>query len=207
MSPTPDRMEAYVGEVMRFRRALNLTSVRDPKAFHERFIAPSLAMAEWLRSAGKARGRLLDVGSGMGVPGVPLLIALPELHGVLVERRMKRAEFLRHVARRLKIHADVHAADVQALPHLGVDVCVARAVTDQRRLLGMFARHARADAVAVLPVPRESRPLEVASFDEGEWRCLGEDVVRAGDEQVILRYGFIPALEGGASRRARGGFT
>ncbi len=185
-----EAMEAYVGEVMRFRKALNLTSVSDPDRFHARFIRPSLAMAEWLAQEGRESGRLLDVGSGMGVPGVPLLIVLPRMEGVLVERRMKRAEFLRHVTRKLRLHAEVHAADVDALPPLEVDVCVARAVADQARLLAMFAAHARHGAVALFPVPRDSRPLESLAFPQGEWRFLGEGRVQAGDEQVIRRYGF-----------------
>ncbi|MDX8402570.1 MAG: RsmG family class I SAM-dependent methyltransferase, partial [Mariprofundaceae bacterium] len=119
--------QRWIDEVMRFRRALNLTSVDDPSAFRERFLLPSLAMAAWLPD----RGRLLDVGSGMGVPGIPLLIAKPGIFGILVERRLKRAEFLRHLVRTLGLDAEVMADDVNRIPRLEVDVCVARAVADQ----------------------------------------------------------------------------
>ena len=65
----------YIDEVMKFRRALNLTSISDPELFHARFIEPSLALSEWLPE----EGRMLDIGSGMGVPGIPLLMARPGL--------------------------------------------------------------------------------------------------------------------------------
>ena len=82
---------AYCDEVMRFRKVLNLTSVKDPQVFYQRFILQSIALADWVKSD----DIMLDIGSGMGVPGIPLLIHRPDIQGVLVERRKKRAEFLR----------------------------------------------------------------------------------------------------------------
>ena len=183
----------YVREVLKFRKALNLTSIDEAEAFERRFILPSLALAEWLPE----RGRLLDIGSGMGIPGIPLLIAKPSLHGVLVERRKKRAEFLRHVVRKLALRAEVHDADINELACLHVDVCVARAVTDESLLLRMCARHANPDAMAVLPVPRNARPADVAG-----WKVAGERRVSMhgttaldgnGDDQLIRCYCYVGA--------------
>ncbi len=178
-----DSCDAYVSEVMKFRRALNLTSVSDPELFRERFIAPSLALSEWMPE----QGRVLDIGSGMGVPGIPLLIGSPGLTGVLVERRKKRAEFLRHVVRKLELHAEVYDADIHVLESLRVDVCVARAVADQQMLLEMCIRHANPDAIAVLPVPRSSRAADVDG-----WTVSGEYAISAGSsneqKQMIRCY-------------------
>lgn len=171
----------YCDEVLRFRKALNLTSISDRDAFVARFIEPSVAMAGWMPQT----GRLLDIGSGMGVPGIPLLIACPGLFGVLVERRKKRAEFLRHVVRKLKLRADVYDADVNALPHLGVDVCVARAVTSVAPLLEMCGRHANRDAVAVLPVPRDAPQGDLPG-----WKFLDTAWIPAVEPQQIYRYSF-----------------
>lgn len=158
-------LQAYVQEVLRFRKALNLTSINNAADFFSRFIEPSLTMTEWMPE----NGRLLDIGSGMGVPGIPLLIARPGLIGVLVERRKKRAEFLRHVVRKLKLNAEVYDADINHLPKLHVDICVARAVADEGRLLDMCSPHANHGAIAVLPVPRSSSCVHVAS-----WTMKGE---------------------------------
>lgn len=160
--------QAYVQEVLRFRKALNLTSIDNEEEFFSRFIEPSLTMAQWMPEA----GRLLDIGSGMGVPGVPLLIAKPGLVGVLVERRKKRAEFLRHVVRTLQLNAEVYDADINHLPPLNIDICVARAVTDEGQLLDMCRPHINRGAVAVLPVPRSSKCAHVAG-----WSIKGEYLV------------------------------
>jgi len=175
--------QLYIDEVMRFRKALNLTSINDPALFAERFVEPSLALGDWLPES----GRLLDIGSGMGVPGIPLLIAHRGLHGVLVERRKKRAEFLRHVIRQLSLDAEVYDNDINALNSLRVDACVARAVTDQDELLNMCGRHTNPNAVAVLPVPNNSLPAKVQGWClEAEQRLHG-----SSSEQLIRCYRFV----------------
>ncbi len=187
-------LSRYCSEVLRFRKALNLTSINSEKEFMSRFVDPSVALAQWMPET----GRLLDIGSGMGVPGIPLLIAKPGLQGVLVERRKKRAEFLRHLVRVLKLDAEVYDADINALPHLGVNICTARAVTDIPVLLGMCSRHADPDAIAVLPVPQSAAAAEV----EG-WKFDTSHLVEAGDQQQIHCYSFSTEMaqqEGGVSR-------
>jgi len=138
-----------MNETLRFSKALNLTAVHNADEFFRRFIAPSEALCRWLPS----HGVLLDVGSGMGVPGVPILLRMPGLHGILVERRKKRAEFLRHIVRLLEIDAEVHDCDVRDLCGIRADVCVARAVTRPELLLSMVAEKMTAEGRAVLPVP------------------------------------------------------
>ena len=176
-----EALRGYCHEVLRFRKALNLTSVSQESEFMSRFVEPSVALAQWMPEG----GRLLDIGSGMGVPGIPLLIARPGLQGVLVERRKKRAEFLRHVVRVLKLRAEVYDADINALPSLGVDVCVARAVAHIPALLDMCAPHMNEGGVAVLPVPQSAAAENV----EG-WRFDGSFSIRAIEEQQVHRYLF-----------------
>ena len=168
----------YVQEVLKFRKALNLTSISDAALFNARFIVPSLSMAEWVPD----EGRILDIGSGMGVPGIPLLLSKPGLVGVLVERRKKRAEFLRHIIRKLGLRAEVYDADINDLPSLGVDICVARAVTKEDALLRMCMPHANHGAVAVLPVPYLHKPAELE-----EWSFSGEHNVVVDNAEGALQ--------------------
>jgi len=168
----------YVDEVLKFRKALNLTSIVDPELFNSRFIQPSLAMGQWVPNS----GRMLDIGSGMGVPGIPLLIEKPQLVGVLVERRKKRAEFLRHVVRKLKLQAEVYDADICSLPSLKADVCVARAVTDEQRLLEMCSAHMNHEATAVFPVPL----IHHLAHADG-WKVLAEHVICIDDCENITQ--------------------
>ena len=172
---------AYVHEVLKFRKALNLTSVSDGELFFTRFIKPSLALSEWVPDC----GRVLDIGSGMGVPGIPLIISNAALTGVLVERRKKRAEFLRHVVRKLGLNAEVYDQDIDSLPSLGVDICVARAVADERQLLKMCSRHVNPGAIAILPVPRSRRAVAVEGWiDSGEYAI---DISNLDENTQIIR--------------------
>ncbi len=179
----PDLCRAYVQEVLKFRRALNLTSISHEDIFYSRFISPSLAMLQWLPD----QGRMLDVGSGMGVPGIPILATKPGLTGVLVERRKKRAEFLRHVVRKLKLSAEVYDADIMDLPSLHIDVCVARAVADEAQLLSMFSPHVNAGAIAVLPVPRMHAAVMVSGWDVEHEHLVAVDEEGNSDEQQLIR--------------------
>lgn len=176
------KLDEYCREVLRFRKALNLTSVSDEKEFRLRFVDPSVALAQCMPES----GRLLDIGSGMGVPGVPLLIVRPALHGLLVERRKKRAEFLRHLVRVLKLDAEVFDADINNLPPLKADICVARAVTNVPDLLGMCGPHMSPGGIAVLPVPQSTVAAELSG-----WRYDGSFTTSAVEEQKIHRYQFV----------------
>jgi len=176
-------IERYITETLKFSRALNLTSVKDAQVFHQRFIDPSLALCEWLPQ----QGVLLDVGSGMGIPGVPVLLKLGGLHGVLVERRKKRAEFLRHIVRMLELDADVYDCDVRALEHVQANACVARAVTRPETLLSMVSQHMVRGAVAVLPTSDKMCPTTVSG-----WDFEGSEIVALGNEkQHVHRYRYL----------------
>ncbi|MDQ6979035.1 MAG: class I SAM-dependent methyltransferase [Mariprofundaceae bacterium] len=175
-----EKMALYVHEVLRFRKALNLTSVDDEAEFYQRFIHPTLAMIPYIP---RHHGRFLDIGSGMGVPGVPLMIAMPDMVGVLVERRKKRAEFLRHILRRVRLRGEVYDADVRHLPCLNIDLFTARAVTEPASLFDMCTPHANKGAVAVMPVSGTA-PLQA----HGDWKPVEHSFVDAVNTQQIQHY-------------------
>ncbi|MDQ6960365.1 MAG: class I SAM-dependent methyltransferase [Mariprofundaceae bacterium] len=177
---TRENIQRYVTETIKFSKVLNLTSVKDEQVFQQHFIDPSLALCQWLPS----QGVLLDVGSGMGVPGVPILLAQRGLHGVLVERRKKRAEFLRHIARMLALNADIYDCDVRALKNVQANACVARAVTRPEALLRMIAPHMVRSAVAVLPTASATRPVSVSG-----WHFESLEIIAFGRaKQHVQRY-------------------
>jgi len=120
----------------------------------------------------------------MGIPGVPILLGRPSLHGVLVERRRKRAEFLRHLKRLFGLNAEIYAEDIRDLPCLHADACVARAVCDVDSLLDMYSPHVHDGAVAVLTVPRTNSVVY-----RPDWYHQHDFLIEAGREcQAIQIY-------------------
>ncbi len=89
-------MARYLAEVDRWRRRINLTG----KLSAEELCAHALesAFGSLLITHGK---RVVDIGSGAGFPGIPIVLSRPDLSVTLIEPRARRASFLRHVLREL----------------------------------------------------------------------------------------------------------
>jgi 16S rRNA (guanine527-N7)-methyltransferase len=88
-------LDHYVRLLLAWTEAINLTAIREPAAVAREHLLDSLAAVALLRGAGAGAGRVLDLGSGGGLPGLPLAIALPESRVLLVESVGKKALFLR----------------------------------------------------------------------------------------------------------------
>ncbi len=82
-------LDAYVNLLAKWNRVYNLTAVRNRDAVVTRHILDSLAILPWLQGP-----RVLDVGSGAGLPGIPLAVARPHLHFSLLDCNQKRTRFL-----------------------------------------------------------------------------------------------------------------
>ena len=89
---------ALVGLLDKWNKAYNLTSVRNPKDMLPRHIMDSLAVRQYLQGQ-----RFIDVGTGPGLPGLPLAIAEPDKEFVLLDSLGKRIRFIRQVCHELKL--------------------------------------------------------------------------------------------------------
>jgi len=89
---------ALVGLLDKWNKAYNLTSVRNPKDMLPRHIMDSLAVRKYLHGQ-----RFIDVGTGPGLPGLPLAIAEPDKEFVLLDSLGKRIRFIRQVCHELKL--------------------------------------------------------------------------------------------------------
>lgn len=93
----------YLRLIGKWNKIYNLTAVRDPDEMLTQHLLDSLAVVGPLRRQCPEARRLLDVGSGAGLPGVVLAICLPELRVDCVDTVGKKAAFIQQVAAQLKL--------------------------------------------------------------------------------------------------------
>jgi 16S rRNA (guanine527-N7)-methyltransferase len=90
----------YYRELVIWNEKMNLVSVRTPQEIIIKHFVDSLTPLPYIACPA---GRLLDIGSGGGFPGIPLKIAVPSLSVALLEASRKKSSFLKHVIRRLPL--------------------------------------------------------------------------------------------------------
>ena len=127
-----DRLALYAELLERWAGRHNLVRFADRRELVERHLVDSLAGAEHMGR----NGRLLDIGSGAGLPGIPLLITRPDWHGCLLEPRQKRWAFLRLVIREIGLDAEAQRVRYQEFHGAGPwNVIAMRAVGGHHALL------------------------------------------------------------------------
>lgn len=120
------KLEHYLELLLRWNKAYNLTAVREPEAMVSRHVLDSLACANYLRPAMQ---RILDVGTGAGLPGVPLALLFPQREFHLLDSNGKKARFLFQVKTELGLaNISIHNQRVEAFrPPQGFDAVISRA--------------------------------------------------------------------------------
>ena len=157
---------AYLDLLVRWNRTYNLTAVRDPREMVSRHLLDSLAMESFLDGI----GTLADLGTGPGLPGIPLAIARPRLRVTLVEANGKKARFLREAVRTLGLaNAEVAESRIEALDRPGAfDAITARALATLPQILG-FGGHLLAPGGKLLAMKGARPDEEIAALPRG-WR-------------------------------------
>ena len=107
-----DKLLQYVALLEKWNRTFNLTAIRNPVEMVSHHVLDSLAVAPHLRLP--AGGRLADVGSGAGLPGIPLAIARPDWVVTLNDSNAKKTAFLRQASIELRLaNVAVHEGRAQ----------------------------------------------------------------------------------------------
>lgn len=150
-NPADDRIRRYLELVRAYARTLDLSSPAFVAGF-EQAIDRARAFGPELPAA----GRLLDLGSGVGLPGVPIAVWRPDLEVVLCEARKRRAAFLTRVVSELGLeNARVYNADVRAYRGPALDAVTAQAVGRLSVTLELCA-HALAPSWTLLATKTEA---------------------------------------------------
>jgi len=120
-----DQLAGLIALLAKWNRIYNLTAVREPQEMVSRHLLDSLAVAPFLRA-----GRLLDVGTGAGLPGLPLAILFPAQSFTLLDSNAKKLRFIRQVVAELGLNnvEIVHERMQEYQPARAFDMVISRAV-------------------------------------------------------------------------------
>ena len=156
---------AYLALLARWNATYNLTAIRDPREMVTKHLLDSLAMAPFVPDA-----PLADLGTGPGLPGIPLAIARPGCTVTLVESNGKKARFLREAVRTLGL-ANARVAETRAedLDEAGAYAAItARALATLERIIEVGG-HLLAPEGRLLAMKAGSTGEEAARLAPG-WR-------------------------------------
>jgi len=136
-----DRLAAYLALLAKWNRTYNLTAIREPERMITHHVLDALAVLSHLPQRGGVR--VLDVGSGGGVPGIPLAIARPAWHVVMLDSNHKKGAFVQQAVIELGLgNAEAVVARVEDyVPAAPFDVVISRAFADLATFAATSARH------------------------------------------------------------------
>lgn len=173
-----DMLLGFLDLLEKWNAVYNLTAIRDRTQWVSHHLLDSLSVAAYMPA-----GRILDVGTGAGFPGVPLAIVQPGRHFTLLDSSQKRTSFLAQTLAALGLrNADVVRARVEEFtPDVPFDAAVSRAfadLADFARLAGPLVRAGGSllamkglhpdEELTRVPAPlvvRATEPLQVPGLD------------------------------------------
>ncbi|MDE2407944.1 MAG: 16S rRNA (guanine(527)-N(7))-methyltransferase RsmG [Xanthomonadaceae bacterium] len=159
----------YLALLVRWNATYNLTAIRDPREMLVKHLLDSLAMQPHVRGL----KTLADLGTGPGLPGIPLAIATPALQVTLVESNGKKARFLREAVRQLQLHnVQVVQSRIEAFhPDARFDAITARALATLPLILELGGHLPGPDG-RLLAMKGVLPAEEIAALPAG-WRLAG----------------------------------
>lgn len=200
------RLGDYLGRLLAMNEQMNLTGIKDPAEAWEKHVLDALTLVPLLAEIGPG-GRVVDVGSGGGVPGIPLAIAREDLRVTLVEATQKKAAFLSAVAAALglgNVAVRAERAEHLAAGELGgaFDAATARAVGRLVTLVPQTAPFVRPGGLVLLVKgQRADEELAEASRVLGKQRCVHEKTVPTPTGRIVVLRRSPREPKQGAARR------
>jgi len=170
-------MISYVAELLKWNKKINLTGSRDVMSLAEKQLFDSCMPIKWQIDKFSEKATLLDLGSGGGFPAIPLKIMRPQLNMHLIESRMKKVNFLKHIARTLKLtEFEVHCSrfpfiESETLIGKDIDIITSKAVKPDLGILSAMYQLLSDDGIVLLYrkfVKEEKKIIEKGKFKISE---------------------------------------
>lgn len=166
-----DQMIQYINLLAKWNRTYNLTAVRDPKQMITRHLLDSMSILPYVKG-----DYVLDIGSGAGLPGIPLALCLPDLDFTLLDSNGKKTRFMTQVVKELRLDnvSVVKSRVEEYIPDIKFDTIMSRAFSSIGNLM-KEATHLSQDSGIILAM-KGTYPL--AEMDEIENSEELVDIVR-----------------------------
>jgi 16S rRNA (guanine527-N7)-methyltransferase len=162
-STAVERLLAFQALLAKWNRVYNLVADADPDILLRRHLLDSLAAVPYISGP-----RVIDVGTGAGLPGIPLAIALPEVQFTLLDAIAKKTRFVRQVVQELGLkNVDVVHSRVEPFqPETGFDTVITRAYAAISDMLAQ-TRHLCRPGTRVVALKGEYPADELAALPQG----------------------------------------
>lgn len=180
-----DSLLRYAQLLRDWNQRINLVSRRDTGRILSYHVVDSLAVQRLLPPG----ARVCDIGSGAGLPGIPLAIARPDLRMQLIESSQKRSRFLQTAVTELGLtHVEVLSDRAESLPPLECDVVLSRLSGPLQDVVRYAGLHRKPNGSIILYKTRDcSAELSKAG------RLLARNLLRvAGSHDILLPLSSIP---------------
>jgi len=184
------QLQTYLDLLLRWNARINLTAVRDPEQIVTRHFGESLLAGRVLLqcgaldSGGKA-ATLADLGSGAGLPGIPIKLLSPQTHTTLIEANHKKAAFLREVIRHLNlVDIEVFCRRAETLTAANYRVVALRAVEKFESAMQVAWRLVGPDGTLCLLVGKRQHPE--AHLPQESWTHHNEHPIPLSQHRVVF---------------------
>lgn len=159
------RLLAFVALLLKWNQIYNLTAVRDAHEMVTRHILDSLSILPFLQG-----DRIIDVGAGAGLPGIPLAIAKPDLRFVLLDSNRKKTRFMQQAKTELQLeNVEVVCSRAETYqPEETFDSVISRALASLSQIVAWSSHlcHAKAVILAMKGTYPEAELTEIAKSFE-----------------------------------------
>lgn len=182
---TPEQIEQlldFIKLIAKWNKAYNLTAVRNNQDMARLHVLDSLAILPHIQ--GK---RVIDIGTGAGLPGIPLAICLPEVEFVLLDSNAKKTRFVQQVILELKLKnvSVLHSRVEDYQPELGFDTVTMRAFASLPDIMKLTAHLLSANGI-LLAMKGQIPEAELAAIN-ADTSLIAIKVPEVAAERCLVR--------------------